>query len=422
MVVRTRSPIGVAATSIGLGLAAGLVAAASAAVTASVLMARSVVTPPRRRHEPLRVLAVDRRVSTVTLRRTPESGAPGTYSMVYGGGAGAAVLGPVTAVGERTVTRRFEGEQGARLERGTSVRVASAPQRGPADLGLAWSIVDVPTDLGPAPAWEFPSSPPSTDWAVHVHGRGALMTEPLRSVAAFHEAGWNSLVISYRNDPGSTRASDGRFGLGWTERRDIDAAFRWVRSRGARRVVLVGWSMGGAAVMQALLESPLRDLVVGVVLESPVVSWQATLRHQGALLHMPRWVTRLAIGLLSSRSAAPIVGIHDPIPLERLEVLRRIAEIRVPVLLMHSVADNVVPVGPSRELGHRLPSLVRYVEFPSGLHTRLWNVDAERWDGALRGWLRDLARGAWSWAPAGAGGADPQTSAEVGRRVARSRE
>lgn len=165
----------------------------------------------------------------------------------------------MTATSEHTVTRRFDGEEGARLERGTSVRVASAPQRGPADLGLPWESVEVPTVLGPAPAWLFPAEGPSTDWAVHVHGRGALMTEPLRSIGAFHEAGWNSLVISYRNDPGSTTSPDRRYGLGGTERRDIDAALAWARSRGARRIVLVGWSMGGAAVMQALFDSPHRD-------------------------------------------------------------------------------------------------------------------------------------------------------------------
>ncbi|KAB1656012.1 prolyl oligopeptidase family serine peptidase [Pseudoclavibacter chungangensis] len=419
MVVRSRSPIGVAVTSIGLGLGAGLLATASAAVTASVLMARSVVTPPRRPHEPLRVHAVDRRAGTVTLRRTPESSAPGTYSMVFSGGAGRAVLGPVTATSEHTVTRRFDGEEGARLERGTSVRVASAPQRGPADLGLPWESVEVPTVLGPAPAWLFPAEGPSTDWAVHVHGRGALMTEPLRSIGAFHEAGWNSLVISYRNDPGSTTSPDRRYGLGGTERRDIDAALAWARSRGARRIVLVGWSMGGAAVMQALFDSPHRDHVVGVVLESPVVSWFSTLRHQGALLHMPRWVTRLAIGLLSSTAAAPIVGVDAPIPLERFEVLRRTDEIRVPVLLMHSTADTVVPVGPSRELGRRLPDLVRYVEFPAGLHTRLHNVDPERWDRALQRWLADLARGTWAGIGAPAAGQSADVAAP---RRATSRE
>lgn len=134
---------------------------------------------------------------------------------------------------------------------------------------------------------------------------------------------------------------------------------------------------------------------------------------------MPRWVTRLAIGLLSSTAAAPIVGVDAPIPLERFEVLRRTDEIRVPVLLMHSTADTVVPVGPSRELGRRLPDLVRYVEFPAGLHTRLHNVDPERWDRALQRWLADLARGTWAGIGAPAAGQSADVAAP---RRATSRE
>lgn len=415
MVERRPSPVRIAVSSLALGAGAALLAVGSAGVTASVLMARAVVTPPTRRREPLRVQAVDREHGTIRLPRTLESSADGTYSLVFADGRGRALLGPVVERTARTVTRRFSRDEGAPLERGTNVRVASSPQRGPDDVGLPWRAVEVPTELGPAPAWLFPADPDRGDWAIHVHGRAAVMTEPLRSVELFDEAGWNSLVISYRNDPGAPRSADGRFGLGWTEWRDVDAAMSWAAERhGAKRFVLVGWSMGGATVLQALLESNLRRRVVGMVLESPVVSWRATLSHQGRLLHMPKWVTRLAIQLIESPLARPLVGVDAPIPLDRLELVDRAEELGVPVLLYHSTDDAMVPYRASAKLGRRRPDLVTYVEFAEGHHTRLWNVDAARWEGALRSWLARLpgagragatGRGAERGAPA------PQASA-----------
>lgn len=389
----------------GLSLAAALTAAGTLATGAAVTVAvaRAVVTPPRHRRDPVRLHRIDREAGTLTLSRTPESGAAGRYTIVYADGVGRCAIGDIVDETPRTVTRRFGGETGASLDGHRFVRFASAPERTLDDVGVAWRTVEVDTELGPAPAWAF-ERPGSDDWAIHVHGRGAVLTEPLRSVRLLRDEGWNSLVVAYRNDRVAPRSPDGRFGLGATEWRDVEAAMAWAVRNGARRILLVGWSMGGATVMQALLNSPLADRVVGVVLESPVVSWRATLRMQGRALRLPRWVIGWCERLLASPLARPLVGLDAPIPLDRMELLHRADEIRVPILLFHSTGDTVVPYRPSAALARRLPQLVTYEQFDEALHVRLWNVDRARWERAWREWLEDVIG-------PGAGGAAAQSSA-----------
>lgn len=402
-----------AAAGLGLAGAAVATAFASIAVTATVLVGRAVVTPPNLRRDPVRIHALDRDAATITLDRTTESGAPGTYTLVYAGGAGSCLLGDIVTEDRHTVTRRFAGETGPSLDEQNAVRLASAPERTLDDVVVPWHEVGVEGELGTMPAWSFVARDPR-DWVIHVHGRGAVLTEPLRSVRLLHDEGWNSLVIAYRNDAGAPSSSDGKFGLGATEWRDVDAAMAWALEQGAECIVLVGWSMGGATVMQTLFESPLRSRVVGVVLESPVVSWQATLAMQGRALHLPWSVIRLTTWLLASRLAPIVLGTSAPIPIDRMELLERAREIDVPILLFHSTGDTVVPYRPSAALARRLPGLVTYEQFDRALHVRNWNVDAPRWERAWRQWVRQFRR-----ANAGQDEASTPSSASSGSATSR---
>ncbi|MGO2751803.1 MAG: alpha/beta hydrolase [Pseudoclavibacter sp.] len=379
----TSSAAKLAAASVG-ALTVGLGAVIA---TAATMVARAVVTPPRRRKDPVRLLAVDKQAGTVTLARTPETAAPGHYSLVFAAETGRANVGAVVDESDRTVTRRYWGETGARLERVRSVRLASAPQLWVRDLDLPWRWVDVQTPLGAMPAWLIPAAQASDSWAIHVHGRGAVMTEPLRAVPLFRGRGWNSLVVSYRNDALAPQSPDGKFGLGATEWRDVESAMDWAVARGAKRIILVGWSMGGATVMQAALQARHRELVVGIFLESPALSWRSILRYQGSAMKLPRFVTGLGIWLIGSPLARPLLGLAAPIPLSQLEIPDRLSELSVPILLFHSSGDTVVPVDASREVARRRPDLVTYREFERALHTRLWNVDSGLWEQSLDEWL-----------------------------------
>ena len=73
--------------------------------------------------------------------------------------------------------------------------------------------------------------------------------------------------------------------------------------QGAREVLLMGWSMGGAIVLQLLDRSPLSALVSRVVLDAPVIDWGDVLAHHAREHRVPR--TRRVAG---ARDDAAAVG------------------------------------------------------------------------------------------------------------------
>ena len=160
---------------------------------------------------------------------------------------------------------------------------------------------------------------------------------------------------------------------------------------GARELVLMGWSMGGATVLQALTRSELADRVVGVVLESPVVDWKTALQYQGIENRLPRLVRGAVLRLLGSRWTRLVTGQHTPIDLGRLDLVSRAAELHVPILLLHSDDDGYVPSTASQLLAQARPDIVTYERFATARHTKLWNYDSERWNNAIARWLARLS-------------------------------
>jgi pimeloyl-ACP methyl ester carboxylesterase len=155
-------------------------------------------------------------------------------------------------------------------------------------------------------------------------------------------------------------------------------------SHGARRILLLGWSMGGAIVLQALDRSPLARHVVGVALDSPVVDWGVVLRHHGRLRKVPGPLVRVATDLMGSRRSRRLVGVHEPIDVARTDWVARAAELRHPMLVIASDGDDFVPAGPAVALAGRRPELVRLERWETAGHCREWNQDPERWERVLR--------------------------------------
>lgn len=366
--------------------------------TIALSLAHEVVTLPSKAREPVRVIEIrpdrdgDGTRGTVVLERTIESHALGEFTMLWAGGAGRARLLERLEATDRTVTRRYGDVCGAAFSEVRSVRLASAPQLGVEDLGLPWSDVTIPGEGGALPGWFIPAELDTGDWCIHIHGRGATLTEPLRTVPLVAERGWHSLVMRYRNDPGAPAGHHGKTGLGLTEWRDVDAALEWTKSRGARRVVLVGWSMGGSIAVQTALRSSHADIIVGLMLESPALDWNETLIWQAGQLNVPPSIAKLGIRLLGSSLARPLLGAEEPLDLAELDVVARADELRWPTLVLASTGDTVVPVSGSQRLAKARPDLVTYEEFTRARHTRLWNTDPARWEAVVGKWFDQFAR------------------------------
>lgn len=381
-----------------LASSAFVLAGASSALAG--VFARTVVTPVRRHTETTAVLAV---VDTPTgpeviLQADEYTTVPGVYSLTFDGGAGCARIGRISSFDPRdgTVQRVVEEVYSGELAAATRGRLTGFVYPTPADAGLDAEEVLVPVPGGHAPAWlvgpgpddDGPARPAAGMWAIMVHGRGARRNEGIRTVPTAQRLGMTSLLISYRNDGDAPDAADSRYGLGTTEWEDVEAAIRYALENGASDVVLFGWSMGGAVVLQAVDRSDLAPQVRGVVLTGPVVDWVDVLQHQARLNRIPEAVGVLGQWLLSNRAGRFITGLAAPVDLKSLDWVTRAEHVRVPTLIIHSEDDEYVPVGPSQDLAERNPGLVRFVRFHQARHTREQNVDPKRWDTTVRGWLR----------------------------------
>jgi len=380
---RTNPGLRVTLSALGVALAAS----ATALGAVSLRVARTVVRPAGRRPD-TRIVRLDAAAQTITLGRTPDTALPGRYGLFTVGSADYLRVGSIVGEDDDTVTRKLLTHVPADGDLAAEAAFSGWYFDKPGDLLLPFHSIDIDTGVGACPAWEFPAEGDTDVWVIQVHGRGTTRSETLRAVPVFHALGISSLVVSYRNDGDAPRSPSGTYALGATEWRDVDAAIGYARRQGARRVLLMGWSMGGALSLQAALESPHADVIAGLVLDSPVVDWRTVLSFQGRAMRLPAPVIALAERTLASNWGATALRSGEPIPLDRLDGVSRAAELRHPVLILHSDDDGFVPADASHALAQARPDLVTMETFTVARHTKLWNYDETRWTTAIQDWVR----------------------------------
>jgi pimeloyl-ACP methyl ester carboxylesterase len=390
--------------SAGLVVLGGLAAVSATAIVAvgvlAGVMARRIVTPPTKRSDDTRVFGIDLDAGTITLQVTPDSVLPGDYSFWFAGESGHARLGAIERRSSTSVTRRVLNVDFGDLHRAVKGRLGGYSFLGPWDLGLDFEDVTVSTDRGEAPAWLIPATAPNGRWVIQVHGRGVRRHETLRAAPVFHAAGYTSLLISYRNDGEAPASADGRFGLGDTEWRDVEAAIDYALQHGATGIVLMGWSMGGAISLQAATRAAHDGRLLGVVLESPVIDWADVVAYQALLLRLPKPVVRGALVVMGTQWGRLVTGLDLPIDFPRLDFVARANDLSLPILILHSDDDGFVPSTPSRRLAELRPDIVTLVPFSEARHTKLWNYDPAAWNAAILGWLTGLDAGRPALEPA----------------------
>ncbi|MBP2435496.1 alpha/beta hydrolase [Microbacterium amylolyticum] len=377
------------AEAIALGLAAALGVMIGATAVAFTV-ARRVVTPFTKRLADTEVREIDRDAQTITLTKTTDTVLPGRYGLFVNGSRSYLKLGAVVRKDDTAVTRKLLTHVGPTDLIGRDATFSGWYFDHASQLHLPYEDVEIPSPVGPCPAWYFPAQGGAgSTWVVAVHGRGTTRSEVLRAVPVFRDAGLSTLAISYRNDGEAPPSQSGRYGLGATEWRDVDAAIAYARERGASRVVLMGWSMGGAIALQTALNTDHSDVIAGLILESPVVDWRIVLDHQARALRIPSAVSHLAKRQLTVRSWSRVVRAGDPISLDDLDLVRRADELEQPVLILHSDDDGFVPSGASRALAEARPDLVELDIYSEARHTKLWNYDEARWSNRIRRWLSE---------------------------------
>lgn len=190
----------------------------------------------------------------------------------------------------------------------------------PAIGGLAYEDVWIDTDDGERLHGWFVPSEQATGTVLFFHGNGGNIASYLDRVGMFHRLGLHTLIIDYRGYGQSSGTPDEN-GI------YLDAAAAWrelVENRGIppEEIVVVGYSFGGA-----------------------VAVWTAATYHPHALV------------LESTFTSLPDVGAEQypflPVHLlmhARYNSLERMPLVQVPVLIIHSHDDLLIPPHHAQEL------------------------------------------------------------------------
>ncbi|MGI9824405.1 alpha/beta hydrolase family protein [Agromyces sp. Marseille-Q5079] len=353
------------------------------------VIARRVTAPvgPRRFNLVVRGVDASGETPMVILPRTTQTAVVGKFNLILDSGEWVRLGAQVHDVGAGLVGRDVvEPESAATLVPGVRASWSGIYFRTPADAGLNAQDVEILTPAGPAPAWLIaPDEPRDGDWAIHIHGLGSPRAGTLRGVQVAAEAGLTSLVASYRNDGEGPTFGGGRSTLGALETDDVEAAVRYALENGARRIVLFGWSMGGAIALQLAERPGVRRRLAGIVLESPVLDWVETIKANCARVGLPSWTGALALPWLVCPTLARIVGLSASAHVTGFDQSAVAIRGSTPILILHGVSDDSVPIGLARRSALQSGSIDLFA-VASG-HTFTWNADPEGWRDCVSGWL-----------------------------------
>ena len=190
-------------------------------------------------------------------------------------------------------------------------------------------------------SWLF-RSPSAKASVIVLHGHGGNKHTCLPLARMLYPA-FNILLLDHRGHGDSAGL---RTTIGYEERLDVHGAVDVLEARGLGPVGIFGMSMGGATAILAAAEDP---RIAVVVADSPYARLRWAVRQSAVLRGYPRPLTRTIAFLVCLSTALHLryrMQAFDPV-----EVIGRIAP--RPILLIHGVEDEIIPVASAHALYER---------------------------------------------------------------------
>jgi fermentation-respiration switch protein FrsA (DUF1100 family) len=227
--------------------------------------------------------------------------------------------------------------------------------------GLRFDDVTVPTADGQRlHAWWIPATAPVIAHVLLCHGNAGNISDRIPHVALLSAAGFDVLAFDYR---GYGRSSGRPSESGtYSDARAARDALLQQDGVDATRLLYLGESLGGAVALALALERP----PSGLVLQSAFTSVRDIAR-----LHYP---------------FLPRALVPDAYP-----SLRRIGELRAPLLVLHGADDRIVPVMDGQALFEAAPDPKRIEIFDDVGHNDLITRAGTRWVRTIAAWAASLA-------------------------------
>ena len=226
----------------------------------------------------------------------------------------------------------------------------SARYTQPEEFGLQHEDVFITTADGlRLHGWWLPAKGPALGSVLHLHGNAANVGNHLPLVAWLPGAGFNVLMLDYR---GFGRSAGKPTLDGVLE--DAGAALRYLRARpgvDGERLIVLGHSLGGATALRLLA----RDSggVRLAVIEAAFASYRGIARDAALRSVVLAPLIPLALPALPPRE-------HDPVA--------ALPAIRVPLLIVHGTADEVIPFAHGEQLATAAPVGTTFLRIEGARH------------------------------------------------------
>jgi len=203
--------------------------------------------------------------------------------------------------------------------------------------------------------------------ALLFHGYAAAKDQLLETARALHEQGWSTLLVDFRGSGGSSGTSTT---IGWREADDVVAIMAWARSElGCSEPVLMGFSMGGAAVLRAV--GALGAQPRAVVVEATFDALLPTVRHRFETMGLPSFPAAELLVLWGGALGGFDAFEHAPV--------RYAQAVQVPTLVVQGSEDERVREHEARAIVLALGPWGQ-LELVQGLaHEPLATAQPERW-------------------------------------------
>jgi hypothetical protein len=208
--------------------------------------------------------------------------------------------------------------------------------------------------------WWLPAKGAALGSVLHLHGNAANVSNHLPLVAWLPGAGFNVLMLDYR---GFGR-SQGRPTLDGVVD-DAAAALAYLRTRprvDGGRLVVLGQSLGGATALRLLARDSAGVRLA--VIEAAFASYRGIARDAA----------------MQSVVLAPLVPIAAPmLPPASDDPVAALASLRVPLLIAHGTADEVIPFRHGEQLAAAAPAGSQFIRVDGARHMEsLTRADVQR--------------------------------------------
>jgi fermentation-respiration switch protein FrsA (DUF1100 family) len=237
----------------------------------------------------------------------------------------------------------------------------STPYTRPEQFGLQHEDVFITAvDGSRLHGWWLPAKGTSLGSVLHLHGNAANVSNHLPLVAWLPAAGFDVLMLDYR---GFGR-SQGRPTLDGVVD-DAAAALAYLRTRpgvDGRRLVVLGQSLGGATALRLLARDS--DGVRLAVIEAAFASYRGIARDAARQSVVLAPLAPIATPMLPGAQADPVAALKG---------------LRVPLLIVHGTADEVIPFRHGEQLAAAAPAGTQFVRVDGARHMEsLSRTDVQR--------------------------------------------